>query len=43
MSAEKGAIKSNAMPHHLHKTISVPIKKRKNNMLQFVIKGLSVS
>ena len=37
MGIKKGTVESNAVPHHVNKTISITVEERKNGMLQFVI------
>jgi len=37
VGVKKRTVERNAMPHDVHKTISIPVEERKNNPLQFVV------
>ena len=42
MGIEKRTIEGNAIPHHVHKTISIMIEKWDNKLLQFIVKGKGI-
>jgi len=37
VDVKKGTVESNAVPHHVNKTIPITVEQRKDDMVQFLI------